>query len=226
MSFTDISFFFFNPNIFSRIYSLELLYKLYSIKTFLNGASFSKEMMIKVKVLLEVAGFPKEHVEKTIQSVLEEIPKREYNVTDQEILPTEEKEDMFSALAEVTVECPDVENLYGFCFDFMPASVDVLEPENLSFGAQEFNNGLNDLLATLHKLDQLLKNSNARVKVLTKNLNSLTSNFVMNLLSEESLTLSKLSKKLGIPEELIGKFLEALEKQKLIKKEGNKYLKK
>lgn len=182
-------------------------------------------MVIKAKVLLEVAGFPKEHVEKTIKSVLEEIPKREYKILDQEMLPTKKKEEMFSALAEVIIECSDVENLYGFCFDFMPASVDVLEPETLSFGAQEFNNGLNDLIAMLHKLDQMLKNSNARVKVLAKNINALTSNFVMNLLEKE-LTLKQLSEKLGIPEDLTEKFLKAFEKQKLIKKEGKKYSKK
>jgi len=182
-------------------------------------------MKIKAKVLLEVAGFPKTHVEKTINAVLTEIPKREYVILDQEVLPTEEKEDMFTAIAELTVEFPEVENLYGFCFDFMPASIDIVEPELLNFGIQEFNNSLNDLIATLHNLDHMLKNSNARVKVLSKNISALTSNFVLNLL-ENDLTLKQLSKKLGIPEDLTKKFLDAFEKQGLIKKDGVKYLKK
>ncbi|MBT3303827.1 hypothetical protein HN592_00385 [Candidatus Woesearchaeota archaeon] len=182
-------------------------------------------MVIKAKVLLEVAGFPKEHVEKTIRSVLEEIPKREYKILDQEILPTKERDEMFTSLAEATIECSEVETLYGFCFDFMPASVDIIEPETINLGIQEFNNSLNDLLATLHKLDQMLKNSNARTKVLTKNLNALTSNFVLNLL-ENDLTLKQLATKLGIPEDLTEKFLGAFEQQNLIKKEGKKYSKK
>ena len=115
--------------------------------------------------------------------------------------------------------------LGGFCFDFMPASVDIIEPETINLGIQEFNNSLNDLLATLHKLDQMLKNSNARTKVLTKNLNALTSNFVLNLL-ENDLTLKQLATKLGIPEDLTEKFLGAFEQQNLIKKEGKKYSKK
>lgn len=183
-------------------------------------------MNVKTKVLLEVAGFPKEHVEKTIKAVIDTISKnKDYKLEENEFLQTEEKEGVFSAISEATITFQDISDLYGFCFDFMPSSVDIIEPEEMKITAREFNASLNDLLATLHNHDMFLKNSNAKLKIVTNNLTNLLSNFILHL-TEKEIEMAELSKQLGIPEEHLKSFIEEMEKQNLITRNGNKCVKK
>jgi hypothetical protein len=181
--------------------------------------------MIKAKAIIEIAGFPKEHVEKTMNAVISGLAnKKEFSLKEKEIMPAEQKGEMFSAVAEATIDFKEISDIYGFCFDAMPSSIDIISPEEMMIDSRTLNAGLNDLLATLHSHDMYLKNSNARYKILSKNLGTLLSNFILHLLEKEA-TKEELSKELGIPEENLKTFLEELEKQKLITRNGEKYKK-
>lgn len=180
---------------------------------------------IKAKVILEVAGHPKGHVEKTLNKVVEQIPKEEgCELIEKEIFPVEEKKEMFSGFAETQISFEGLDNLYAFCFKFLPSSIDILEPETISMKMGEFNKSINDLISVLHDRDKFLKNSNANVKILEKNINQLLSNFLTFLL-EKPKSPSEVAHFTGVPEEKIKKQLEYLEKNNQIKKEGEKYVK-
>ena len=73
------------------------------------------------------------------------------------------------------MEVNGVENLIGFCFDFMPSSIEILEPNNLSMEIQEIGDLLNDLLARLHKYDMALKSIRAQNIILSRELQKLKS---------------------------------------------------
>ena len=59
--------------------------------------------------------------------------------------------------------------LFGFCFDFMPSSLEIVKPETLKFDATKMNNLLNDLAARLHYYDMIVKQLRVRNMILEKN---------------------------------------------------------
>ncbi len=164
---------------------------------------------IIIKATIEVAGFPEEHVTNTVSKVIESIKTRENVVLkEQETFPVEKKEEMFATFAEVTVEFKEIVDIYAFCFDLMPSSIDILSPEDgLNIDSESFNSSINDLLATLHQQDMFLKNSNAKIKVMSNNMSNILRNFV-SYLTHEKVEPKKMAKFIGIGEEHLTKLLE------------------
>lgn len=184
----------------------------------------SRNMNIRVKAIVEIVGAPKDHVDLTLKNMVGRIDSLEKSkIIEQEIFPAEEKEELFSAFAELEIEFQNLTSVYSFCFNFLPSSIDIIEPEKLSVEAGEFNGSLNDLLATLHNMDMLLKNSNARVKMLTKNVDIITQNFIRHV-TKEPKTVSNIANETGINEENAQKLLDHLEKNNGVKKDGDKYV--
>tara|TARA_Y100000310_G_C20619626_1_gene782551 strand:+ start:153 stop:701 length:549 start_codon:yes stop_codon:yes gene_type:complete len=179
--------------------------------------------MIKTKTIIEIAGSPKEHVEKTMELVLKEVANVEKTkLHGKEVFPIKENKDLFSMYAEIDLSFDDMETLYTFCFDFLPSSVDILDPLELKFDSMEFTNSFNDMLATLHQRDMMVKNTSAKNRILNMNMQAILKNFI-SYLCEEGLAIEALSKKIGIVEEQITPFLEGMEKDGKLKKEGDTY---
>jgi len=92
--------------------------------------------MIEAKVIVELAGKPKAHIEKTFTLVITEI-KKHHEVLDQEIMPVEEKEGVFSTFAELDIKFKDMIEIYSFCANFLPSSIDILSPETVNIDSKE-----------------------------------------------------------------------------------------
>ncbi|MBU2634295.1 MAG: hypothetical protein KJ674_03550, partial [Nanoarchaeota archaeon] len=116
--------------------------------------------MIKTRLIVEIAGFPKEHIEETMKRVMEKI-KAEKKVLKYNIYEAEQKDKLFSTFAEVEIEFPNLDELSGFCFDYMPSSIEILSEEKLNMVPKEYENILNDILAKLHHYDMIIKNLKA-----------------------------------------------------------------
>lgn len=179
--------------------------------------------MIEAKAIVELAGKPKNHIEKTFQLVLDEI-KKVYEVTNLDVVPVEEKEGVFSTFAEIDMKFKDLVEIYAFCANFLPSSIDVMTPETINVDSKELTDGINDLMATMHQRDMFLKNSNMRVKRLTNNMNQLIVNFI-NLLTEKGATAEELTAKIGLPQDMVEEFANNMAKENLLKKENDKFTK-
>jgi hypothetical protein len=118
-------------------------------------------MELKIKIIIEILGSPKEHVEKTINGVMEELGKRENKFLKTEVSKTIEVEKFFSAFTDVEFECKDWDVLIDICFDFMPSVVEIIEPLELKFEGKKMEELLNDLLAKLHKNSMITRNLHA-----------------------------------------------------------------
>jgi len=179
--------------------------------------------MIKARTIIEIAGSPKEHVKKTMDFVMTELEKSKYEIFEKDIEPVSENKDLFSTFAEIEIGFGSPTQVYEFCFDFMPSSIDVLEPSKIEIEQENFSSSLNDLLATIHKLDMHLKNANAKVKIMQRNTNRLLANFIVLAIGEGEKTVEDISKTVGIPAEQLGNTIEAMVKDSMIKKEGDKF---
>jgi len=180
---------------------------------------------IRFKTIIEVLGKPKEHVEKALNEYLEKIKETEdFAVVKEDVAPAKEQGNMFSAFVEMEVVVKIVPVLIGFCFDYMPSSIEVLKPEELKIKNTDISNFLNDLQAKLHGIDMIAKKLKNENDFLRRNLNVSLQNVISIILSvKKSASKEELMKLTGISEKEIDGFLDLLIKEEKIKKEDNLY---
>lgn len=126
---------------------------------------------IKVRVIIEVVGMPIEHVRETLNTLIEKIKEdKDLFLEKQEIFEPIELPDlkMFSAFVEADIKFTNIEKLIGFCFDFTPSSVEVLEPLSFIFDARFLNAMLNDMVTKLHRYTMLIRNLDAEYALLKR----------------------------------------------------------
>lgn len=183
-----------------------------------------EQSRVKVKAIIEVVGKPKEHTEKSIKLVIDKIRENEGTKVDQaKVFKPKPVENFFSTFAELDLIFDNSEGLLNFCFDFMPSSVEIIEPLELEMESVELANVLNDLLARLHGINANVTNITAENKLLKMNATGLLKNLFTVSLSGGPLALPELSSRVGIKEKEIKPFVDTLVKQGHIKITNDKY---
>lgn len=124
------------------------------------------------RVIIEVAGFPKEHIESVIKKLVERI-KSEEEVLRSDIFEIKKINEFWSTFAEIEISLTDLDHLSRFCFEYMPSSIELLEPERLSLESKDFEDVYNDILGKLHHYDMNMKNIKAANIIFQKKLNEL-----------------------------------------------------
>ena len=108
--------------------------------------------MITARLIIEIAGFPKDHIEGVMKGVMEQI-KTTNDVLSYDIFEAKEVEQMWSTFTEMEINFKEFKDLIAFCFDKMPSSIEIIEPENLQVKGKDFEDFLNDLMSKLHEYD-------------------------------------------------------------------------
>ena len=103
--------------------------------------------MVKIvaRVIIEMLGAPKEYIELTLKNYIEKLKKDGIKIIKETVEPAQKQNELFSTFVELDIEFEKMEELFGFCFDSMPSSVEILEPEELQITAGELSDHLNDL---------------------------------------------------------------------------------
>lgn len=182
------------------------------------------EGYLRSRVLFEIIGRPKEHVEKTMQAYLTKISTQEdLFVLEQEVEAVDEiEEGMFSVVGEMEILVPSIDTLTWLAINFSPASIELLEPEKLTLKQKEISNWVNDFLAKLHEIGIIQKSMKSQHDGLVRNFNAMTRNAIILCLNEPRDT-EFIAKKIGMTTEHTKKFLDALIKENKVKKDKNKY---
>tara|TARA_Y100000310_G_scaffold302635_1_gene340134 strand:- start:454 stop:870 length:417 start_codon:yes stop_codon:yes gene_type:complete len=129
---------------------------------------------IQTKVVIEILGKPKEHVDTTIKKYVDKILEN-FKVTNHVLYEAEELKDekfkgMFSSFVDFDMNFKDFNSLVIFCFDFMPSSVEIVNPKRFDLDSEEVMSFLNDLMTKLHDLDMMVKNLSAENVLLKREL--------------------------------------------------------
>tara|TARA_Y100000310_G_scaffold138289_2_gene137245 strand:- start:44889 stop:45329 length:441 start_codon:yes stop_codon:yes gene_type:complete len=130
-----------------------------------------EDIPLKVKAIIQVLGAPENHVQETLKKVVGKVKEvKEIQVLKEELADTQQMEDkkLWSNFAELELQVKEMGALVNFCFDFMPSSIEILEPEKIGGTREPLTNLLNDLIARLHQYDMLLKNLHAENLMLKK----------------------------------------------------------
>jgi len=184
-----------------------------------------KKDMIRCRAILEVLGKPKEHVEKTIRVLVEKVKEDpEISILNEKYADIKkEGKTMFTTFVELEMVCKGITTLTGFCFDFMPSSLDIEKPEQFIVKNRDISNIFNDMQSKLHNVDMVAKTLRAERDFLKRNLNTMISNLITVLIKLNKNSLEDLSKFTGINREELEKHLETLTKEGKIKKEEDTY---
>lgn len=179
---------------------------------------------IRCKTIIEILGKPKEYVEKSIKEYIEHIKKdSELVVLDEYHSESKEQGKLWSNFVELDLVIKGTRKLIGFCFEYMPSSMEIIKPEHLIMTNPELSRFLNDLQARLHNVDMIVKQLKAENEFIKQNMNAIICNAIIISLRISKLNLEQLSKITGVHQKELETFVEKLLKENKIKKEGETY---
>ncbi len=184
----------------------------------------AEQAHIRCKIIIEILGKPKGHIEKTIRTYVDKI-KDDSNliVLKSEFADAQEKGNLWATFVELELIIKGIPKLIAFCFDYMPSSIEILKPEEFSMKKSTVEDMLNDLQARLHQVDMVVQQQKNENEFLKQNLNKSVSNAILISLAFGSQDKEKLSKVTGIPDKELKIFLDKLIKENKIRKENELY---
>lgn len=129
---------------------------------------------IRAVMIIEVAGRPPEYLSEAIKAHIEKINfikgAKVINSTFATPKKIDEEKDLHTAFAEVEIETESMQKLLDIVFEFMPSSIEILDPAEIIFDIQETTNFFNDLAGRLHKYDDLAKIAKFQIQELSNKL--------------------------------------------------------
>jgi predicted transcriptional regulator len=190
----------------------------------MNEEKHKKNKHILSRAILEIVGAPQEHIEKSLKDFVEHLKNNEnYDIINTEFAETKPHDKLFSTFVEIDIWVPNMNELFGFCIDAMPSSIEILEPDELVIPARDVTNSLNELQQKLHNVDLRLKQLQSQKNLLEQNTATLAANLVGFILKDKPLAVEEISKESGIPLEKIKTFLESLVKEGRIVADSGMY---
>ena len=179
---------------------------------------------IRCRAIIEVLGKPKEHVENAIKQYIGHIKEdSELVILNEEYSEIREQENLWTKFVELDLIIKGTGKLIGFCFEYMPSSIEVTKPEQLIMSNAELSNFLNDLQVRLHNVDMIVKQLKGENNFLKRNTNAILHNTIMICLKVNSLSLEQISKLTGVEQKELEIFMENLIKENKVKKEDDVY---
>jgi len=184
---------------------------------------------ILFRVVVEVLGKPKEHVDSTLKGYLQKLKENSrYEVTKEDLaeLKQHEESELWMAFAELEIKTFGVAEIIDFCFDYMPSLIEIIEPEELQLDSLTTSSFLNDMQAKLHGVDMIAKQMKMENQLTNSSLAKLLNNFIVILLHDHNLSSEQLSKLTGMKIDILEDYLDKMiDEGKIDLKEGIYFLK-
>ncbi len=180
---------------------------------------------LKVIVFFEMLGKPKEHIEETLKKYILNIKTDENIKFIKEDYAKAEKQDddLWSTFVEAEILVSGMDKLTWLCFNFMPASIEIIEPEKKQFTNKQMGFWLNDVLSKLHEISLMTKTMVNKNKQFAGALGTMLRNMVLLGLESGASTAKELFKRTGIQEQQVTDTLNALIKEERVEKVGDSY---
>ena len=176
------------------------------------------------RALMEVLGKPKEHVKTALDGYVKNLKKDEkYEVVSEDYAEIEkrENEELWATFVELEVRTELVEDLITFCFEYMPSSIEIIEPSEFKLEDQDISHFLSNLQGRLHQIDMVAKQLRMENNELKKNAGILVKNNIQILLAKSGMNAEQLSTYTGLAQDNLEDFLDKLiDSGKIKLKEG------
>ena len=138
-----------------------------------------QEKGIRATLILEMIGRPKEFISESMGRVIEEMEKEKgVQVVSKKVnepIELKESKEFFTTFAEIEIEVEEIANLAILMFKYMPAHVEIIEPELIALTNNGWSDILSELTRRLHGYDEVarvLQYENAELKKKIEELSS------------------------------------------------------
>ncbi len=135
---------------------------------------------LKAKMLIEVAGFPQEHVDSTIKLIAEKFAadRKDVRNVSKKInaankVDSKELAEFYSGFLEIDAEYADVIPLLHLTLEFMPAHVEILEPQNFQMESTDLTELFTDLSGRIHQYESIVRGLKAEQEIIEREYNKL-----------------------------------------------------
>ncbi len=177
------------------------------------------------RVIIEMIGKPKEHLEKTFDEFIQQfIAEPDVSLIKKNLSKTKKHEALFSRYAELEFWAKDLSLLIGLCFDYMPTSVEILEPAEVTFPINRLSNYINELQAKLHHVDMIAKNAQTEKAIISSNFFKLMENTILIAAASGGKTKKDLAAVTGLDEASMDRAIKSLTEEKKLLMSGDKYV--
>ena len=132
------------------------------------------EQTIRAIMIVEVAGRPPEYLKNSLAAHIEKlnaikgVTLIESKMAEPKFI--DEKNDLYTMFSEVEFETAGLFKMMEVVFEFMPSSVEILEPLGIELNSQEATMFLNDLAGRLHRYDEVAKIAKMQIQQLAQKL--------------------------------------------------------
>lgn len=138
---------------------------------------------IRAIMIIEIAGRPANHVRDSLKAhtaqirSIKDICVENENISDPRLMeipeqPGQEKpavvQEMYTCFSEIEFTTNSFAKLTDIVFDFMPSSIEIIEPSELEFNLADATTYLNTLAGRLHKYDEIAKISQMQTQQLAQ----------------------------------------------------------
>ena len=123
--------------------------------------AFEDTRNIRAALILEVLGHPPEHLTEALKELIEKIGNEEgVEVLSRKInepVQMKDSKDFYTNFSEIEVEVNHVEKLVALIFKYMPAHVEVIQPELIALTNSSWTEFLSELVRRLHGYDEVAR---------------------------------------------------------------------
>lgn len=133
--------------------------------------------MIETKAIIEIAGYPRDHIKNTMDLVIERL-KTDKDIIVKNVKVSDETQiqKVWSVFGEFDLQFENLDKFLSFCFDYTPSSIEIINPQKLNLVSSEFSGLVNDLLERLHRYHLIIANMDAENKALKFKISNATPN--------------------------------------------------
>lgn len=135
---------------------------------------------VRATFILEVIGKPPEHLTETLQGLIKNIEAEKgvkiINKKFNEPVALKDNPEFFTSFAEVEIEVEEVLTVAILMFKYMPAHIEIMEPEFIGMSNNDLGEVLNELTRRLHGYDEIARVTQVEKSILEKKLKALMEN--------------------------------------------------
>lgn len=121
----------------------------------------TKKKGIRAMMILEMIGRPKEYLVEAMDKVISNIGQEKgvkfISRDDKEPIELKENKEFFSTFSEIEIEVEEIANLAILMFKYMPAHIEIIEPELISLTNNGWSDILSELVRRLHGYDEVAR---------------------------------------------------------------------
>lgn len=180
---------------------------------------------MRINFILEIIGQPPEHIQRNLNLVLEQIDDNEdIEVISSDLNDPEETEDgLHAVFADVDARVDDITTVGHIANNYNPASIELVEPGEITVDRGSFNDLFADTLAKLHINNTQIKKLKNVKEHMTKNINALIRNAVLLSLEQGDKDIDDLADDVGVEVDDLEELLDAMEDENRLRSDGDTY---